>query len=176
MFEYTLSPEQLTIGKDLDLRETFHNTLYGTETEKPRGALIVIQELKRDDSGNPITSPYAYDTGEGSYKERGTATTRTGFLCDEYWRRSFIRPSGRLVMDEIGAPMGVFANERLIFYFSAHDPIRQHDVIIVPRYDENGNPESPVVASMEYNITIVYPKFLDGGRIEFYAAIAEIQK
>jgi hypothetical protein len=168
----------MPLAADISIRDLVHNTLYGTEKEMPRGRWLVWQKLKRDSEGQAIKSPFVYKiTEEGKYRDRGYATTRTGYLCDEYLIRGFITPpSTRLALDETQAPVGVMPNNRVIIWTSYKDAIHANDIIILPKIDTDGNLINPVAIDMEYMITMVYNKTLDNGRLEFFQAVGEIQK
>ena len=176
-YGYDSMVNNFPVDPELDLRTAFHNTIYGTDTELPRGRLVVIQRLVRDKNGDPIKSPSAYKTtGEGQNANRGYATTRTGYLCNEVMIRALVKPAGRLVMDEIGAPMGEFATDRVVFYTSYKHPLNNHDVAILPVIDDDGNIVNPVTIAKEYNLTVPYDRTLDSGRVEFHVCIGEVQK
>ncbi len=177
MFPEYISTNTFDIPTDIDLRQTVHDILYGTSTERPRGVLVVLQRLKKDASGNVLKSPYTYKlTGEGKADDRGPATTRTGFYCDESLIRILYQPASRMIMDELTTQTGVQPVTRDLVFVSALDPISEHDCIVFINLDDQGNVINPVTKTKEVIVTKVYPKNLDGGRIEYYACIVEEQK
>ena len=177
MSNYSVQKEDLAFSSDASIRDIVHSIIYGTGKEKPRGSWIVLQSLIRDNEGRPISSKYSYKIfGEGKHKNRGPNTTRTGYLCKEKLYRMILQPASRMIMDETTRSMGKMVPERDVVYFSYKNEIREQDVIIQIKIDEDGYPENPITAIKESIITKVYPKKSDNGRVEFYAAIIEDQK
>jgi len=176
--DYTLKPSDFRIDSDIDLRETFHEILYGNkDSERPRGQIIVLQSIVRDSNNQPVKSPYTYEvTGEGKDSDRGPNTTRTGYLCSESLVRVYYRPASRMIMDEGFGEAGKDVPTRDVCYFSYKADIQEQDVVVFIKLDTDGNPISPVTIDSEVIITKVYPKKSDNGRIEYYAAIVEEQK
>ena len=177
MFSDYISTSNFDIHTDVDLRTGVHDILYGTPIERPRGVLVVLQRLKKDSFGNAIRSPYTYKlTGEGKADDRGPATTRTGFYCDEFLIRVLYQPASRMIMDELTTQTGVQPVTRDLVFVSAFDSVSEHDCIVFINLDDQGNVINPVTKTKEVIVTKVYPKNLDGGRIEYYACIVEEQK
>jgi len=175
--DYTAKTQDFVSNSDADLRSTFHKLIYGSDEERPRGTLVVLQVVQRDENGLPVKSPYTYKiTGEGKHSDRGPNTTRTGYLCSEKIARTTFRPASRMVMDERNSEAAKQVPTRDVCFFSWQDEIKEHDVVIFIKTDDEGNPLSPIQVEGELNVTKVYPKRSDNGRIEYYAAVVEDQK
>lgn len=179
MYGYQGFSKNFPLPVDFDIRESIHNTIHGSKNESPKGRWVVVQNLRRNANGDPIKSPFAfYNSQEGNHRLQDNAsTTRTGYLCDEHWLRTIIIPSGRFALDEVQAPIGNLETNRIVFLVSGldeHYP-KQHDLIITPKIDIDGNILSPVTPDVIYVATLLYPKTLDNGRVEYYVIIAEKQ-
>jgi hypothetical protein len=162
------------VGPDLALN--IHYDIYGDAENPGIGAYIVWQKLVRDVDLNPIKSPYVYKNTLEGMKNGHPSTTRTGFLCNEFLIRAIVRPSGRLIMDDLGSAPALFENNRVVFITSPQDPVRQGDVFLVLEVDDNGEPIKPLKSFKEFILTVSYPKYLHNGKIMFYTIIAEVQK
>lgn len=165
------------LSTSLNLKLSMENFLYGSPTQPPRGAWVVAQKVVRDADGQPVKSDYVYKvTGEGKHKDRGPATTRLGYLCNEVFMRIFMSPATRQVKDEIQTPMGAFTPQRMVLYTAASEPLNIHDVIIDVQLDPYGNPSSPITPITEWIVILPVPKRLDLGRLEFNSYLIEVQK
>jgi len=175
-YGFTNYTEDFPIGLDYDIKTSVYHTLYGSDGESAKGEWIILQRLVRDDNGEPIRGTVYKNTQEGSNSNRGPATTRTGYICNEVWIRGLIIPSGRFALNEVTSPIGALETNRVVIITAAQDKILQHDVMILPARDEDDNIASPVTIESEYNATLVYPKRLDNGRLEYHLTICENQK
>lgn len=177
-YGYTDVSGNFPLPVDFDIRESIHNTLYGSVKESPKGQWAVFQKVKRDEKNLPIKSSFTFQISEeGKHNNNAPGTTRTGYLCDEYWVRVMLRPAGRFIADEVTNPTGSIGTNRIVILMSGkeeHIP-EEHDFIIMPKTDSEGNVLSPVTPYESWKITVPYHKALDNGRIEYHALIAEIQ-
>ena len=174
---YNFIEDARPIAAGFDIKKRVTDFLNGKEGQPARGRWIVFQKVRRDEKGDPVKSPFTYKiTEETNHTSRGTATTRQGFLCDEFLIRAFVVPSGRLVMDEVNSAIGMLATNRVIVMTEAQNSMRQHDVAILIKTDDNGNPINPVQIEKEYLVTVPYEKHLYNGRNEYNMVIAEVIK
>lgn len=168
--------ENFPIGLDYDIKTSVYATLYGSDGESAKGEWLILQRLLRDDNGDPIRGTVYKNTQEGKDANRGPSTTRTGYLCNEVWIRGLIIPSGRFALNEVTSPVGALETNRVVIITAAQDKIVQHDAIIIPRRNDDDNIATPIAIEREYNATLVYPKRLDNGRLEYHLTICEDQK
>lgn len=172
---YSFNGSNTTVNADADVRDIVDTMIYGNNKECPRGEIVVLQNIVRNSDGLPVKSPYSYlVSGEASFKNRGSNTTRTGYLCNEKLIRVKKKTYGR-----IGGAlsiMGENSNNRLVFYLSYKDEIRTNDAIILPKLNEDGSILQPVEIETEYDIVMVHKITSDNGRLEYYQAIGEVIK
>ena len=175
--QYSFNEVPLDISKDISVRANVDAIIYGTKDEAPRGIFAVLQTVLRDEKGSPIKSPFTYKlTGEGKNDNRGPHTTRTGYLCNEKLIRAIYKPATLMRADATMSAIGMVAPEKDIFILSWRDEIKAQDVIVLIKTDDNGNIINPVTIEKEFIVSLVYPKKLDNGRVEFYTCIIEDQK
>lgn len=175
-YGFTKYTEDFPIGLDYDIKTSVYTTLYGSAGESAKGEWLILQKLVRDEKGDPIRGTVYKNTQEGSNENRGPGTTRTGYLCNEVWVRGLIIPSGRFALNEVTSPVGALETNRIVIITAAQDKVKQHDVFIIPVRDDDDKIATPIAIDREYNATLVYPKRLDNGRLEYHLTICEDQK
>jgi len=170
------SPNDLNLSSDVDLRKEVHELIYGTEKDRARGVIVVLQSVIME-NGRPKKSPYSYAlTGEGTNSERGPNTTRDGNLCSESLIRVLYAPISVYGIDEKTSAMGNLSITRDICYLSHKDVVKESDIIVFIQLDEEGQIVNPVRAANEFKVVKVYPRYSDNGRLEYHVAIFEDQK
>lgn len=166
-----------SVSADTNIKEIVNEIIYGSDGERPRSKPVVWQKLMRDADGQPIRSDYTYkSTGEGKIKERGPATTKEGFYCDEYLIQIMHQPPVRLMADDTIIDPGVVQGYRDIMVFSPKDRIKEYDSIVTIELTENGDIVSPVTATREYTITKTFEMHTDNGILQYIIGIAEVKK
>jgi len=172
-----LTSDSFNIDTDVDLSREVTKIIYGNWKERPKGTLVVLQKLVRNEDGLPVKSPWVHkNTGEGLANNRGPNTTREGYSCNEKLIRVLYRPASRMIMDEQMNATGMQPVTRDVMYFAKEDAVEEHDCIVFVKLDDNGKAISPITPEKEVVITKKYAKRLDNGLLQFYTCIVEEQK
>ncbi|MDD3412439.1 MAG: hypothetical protein PHY47_00400 [Lachnospiraceae bacterium] len=172
------------------IQRTFYSPLSGRPTEpdirkevkkiihaESRGAYVVYRRARRDENGHPILSNASNSNRSGEivfYNNEGMR-----YLFDDYLILGSISLSN--ISHETGKVIsyGDSRNDGRVLYLE-HDILvaatknpfdmpDEHDKIIVPKYDIEGNLGSKIQIDEVFNVGVVEPFRLDNtGRVEYY--------
>ena len=163
---------------DIDLRKEFSAMINGTENVKPIGRQVVLQSIQVDSKKKLVTSPYSYKhTGESPLDKRYPNTTVTGYLCSETLERAHMVPFQLRYYAALQvADPGVDNESKYLFYLDSSIAVKQHDVFVTLKLNDEGNVITPVEALRDF-VVLEVPELSEvNGRDEFQIAITKIIK
>lgn len=149
--------------------------------EEGRGAYYIYRRARRDSEGRPVLSPTTTSnrSRESDFDIPSNASETMGYLFDDHVVLGYIDLTMGDHLPGKVQSAGDSRNEdkALILEWNVLSSITgnntempdEHDQIIIPRYDLDGNIVSPLRVSELYNIASVEAFRLDGtGRIEYH--------
>lgn len=159
-------------GSEIDLRQEFHDLLYGSATEIAKGRPAILRRMRRDESGNLVRCPCVDSkTNEPDQDTPCQYCWGEGYLWDEEWVIiykqvvSSARAAPRLPQEYKPGVAWIPLEYIYMEYFV--NPTR-FDKYIEVALDEEGAPVVPYKREAKYNISL--PQYLraDNGRIEYW--------
>ena len=159
-------------SNEVDLRQEFDNIVFGADGSVPKGRLLVVRHMRRDNNGRKIACT-CKDEFSGGAEPDCPYCLGESFLWDEAWymgRTQFLGTDGGLGNRYRLSPGGEIRADTKIFFLRYDVPLRYGDKIIEMLLDEEGQPVVPYVREAIYKPQTINRLRADHGRTEFIAA------
>lgn len=159
------SPYPVNTG-EIDLREEFSKTLYGSSEEVPKGRLGLLRKMRRNTSGDLIKCTCRSEITEEPDQDFACRSCRgMGYYWDEKYITYFEDNESYKVKETLNKD---YLSD--LIYLEHNVDVTNEDYIVSIRTDSDGNVIIPIERLDFYKIYNVKPFRSDKGRIEFYTA------
>jgi len=159
-------------NKELDLRKEFHEFLFGSATEVPKGQVGILRRMRKDDNGNLIPCACVdKKTGEPDLDTFCPYCHGEGYIYDEEWiayYRVLVSSQEGMVRKNQAHRAGM-SNIPFVFFYLEYnvEPSRVDKIVEVSR-DVDGGVLLPYTEEAIYPIATLEPFRSDSGRIEYW--------
>lgn len=158
-------------GKEINLRNEFNNTIYGSTQEIPKGQKGLLRKFTRD-SFNKLIPCYCVSsvTGEPDKESRCSSCLGEGNIwIEEYveFYHARVSTESSFIQDNLYQP-GMLNTQLEIFYISSSFNLTKDDKIVLLTLDKQGL--SSLIRARIFRISELRDMRLDDGKLEFWKA------
>jgi len=159
--------------REIDLRESIDNILYGTNGDISHGHLVLIRNMNRTVNDSKTECSCLENHGTIEPSPTCAYCLGEGYIWSEQWRIAYSMQtsseSGFVRKYQHVAP-GNVKTDYTVFFFDYRTQIREGDKIIEVLLDNEGLPIIPYVRSVIYRPETIIDFRSDNGRKEFIVA------
>lgn len=155
-------------AKEIDLRQEFLNTMYGSATEIAKSQRGLLRVFRNE--ACPCVNKV---TGEPDRESRCPVCLGEGKLWDEsnidFYHKRAGTETANIGQDRLYKP-GIVNTETEVFFIPYQFNLTKADKIVVLTLDKEGTPVVPLKRIQLFRIAELRPLRLDNGRLEFWEA------